>query len=105
MNYEWQFEAGTLTAGAVYAYTGEYYSSGIERDLDLVPERERIDVSLTWRDNRDQWVVRGFVDNVLDKVYARGFGTATAATNFQKTAELLYPRYYGVDVTYRFGSF
>ncbi|MEM7100670.1 MAG: TonB-dependent receptor [Pseudomonadota bacterium] len=104
-NYEWQLENGTVTAGLVYAYTGEYFSSGIERDLDLVPDRERVDASITWRDSRDQWVVRAFVDNVLDKVYARGFGTATATANFNKTAELLYPRYYGVDVTFRWGAF
>ena len=104
-NYEWQLESGTVTAGLVYAYTGEYWSSGIERDLDLVPDRERVDASITWRDSRDQWVVRAFVDNVLDKTYARGFGTATAVGNFRKTAELLYPRYYGVDLTYRWGAF
>ena len=96
---------GTLTAGVTYAYTGEYYSSGIERKLDEVPSRERTDVSLTWRDNRDQWVVRAFVDNVFDEVYTRGIGTATATNDWRLTAEKLDPRFYGLDVTYRFGDF
>ena len=102
-NYTWQFEAGTLDAGAVYAYTGEYYSSGIERDLDLVPDRRRVDLSLTWRDSRDRWTLRAFVDNALDEVYARGIGTGGPGTNYRQTAELLYPRYYGVDFTFRWG--
>ncbi|MEM7078362.1 MAG: TonB-dependent receptor [Pseudomonadota bacterium] len=104
-SYEWRFEAGTLTAGATYAYTGEYYTSGIERDLDLVPERTRLDMSVTWRDNRDRIVVRAFVDNVFDEVFTRGIGTGTSASNYSQFATSLYPRYYGVDMTYRFGAF
>ena len=102
--YEWVIGEGTVTAGFTYAYTGEYWSSGIERDLDLVPDRDRLDLSLTWRDNTDQWVVRGFVDNVMDKVYSRGIGTGTMSSHYRQTAENLYPRYYGLDVTYRFGA-
>ncbi len=103
-NYDWRLDSGTLTASAMYAYTGEYWSSAIERDLDLVPERDRVDVSVTWRDNRDQWTVRAFVDNVLDKVYSRGIGTGTESGHYRLSAENLYPRYYGLDVTFRFGA-
>ena len=105
--YEWAFSRGTLSTNAVYSYTGEYWSDGIERDLDLVPDRDRIDVSLTWRDNIDQWVVRAFIDNVTDEVHARGFSTGTSGGfngSYTLTAENLYPRYYGVDVTFRFGA-
>jgi iron complex outermembrane recepter protein len=102
--YAWSFASGTLTAGATYAYTGEYSTSGLVRSLDEVPERDRLDVSLTWRDNKDQWVVRGFVDNVLDETHTRGLGTATASNDWRLTAEQLYPRFYGVDVTFRFGA-
>jgi iron complex outermembrane receptor protein len=103
-SYEWQFSESSLTAGAVYAYTGSYYSSGVERTLDEVPERTRIDLSLIWRDSSENWTVKGFVDNVTDQVYARGLDTPTEARDFRLVAEPLYPRYYGVDVTYRFGA-
>lgn len=103
-SYVWSFSAGTLNAGATYSYTGEYASDGIIRDYDENPERERIDVSLTWRDNLDQWVIRAFVDNVTDEVHSRGIGSATAASDWRRTAAVLYPRFYGVDVTYRFGA-
>ena len=102
--YEWQLSDSSLTAGAVYAYTGSYYSSGVERSLDEVPERIRIDLSLIWRDETEQWTVKGFVDNVTDQVYSRGLDTPTEGRDFRLVAESLYPRYYGVDVTYRFGA-
>ncbi len=104
-SYQWNFEAGTLTAGGTYSYTGEYASEGIIRSIDENPDRERLDVSLTWRDNRDQWVVRGFVDNVFDKVYSRGIGTATASGDWRQLAAPLYPQFYGLEVTFRFGDF
>lgn len=104
-SYQWNFEAGTLTAGGTFSYTGEYASEGIIRAIDENPARERLDVSLTWRDNRDQWVVRGFVDNVLDKVYSRGITTGTASGDWRQLAQPLYPQFYGLEVTYRFGAF
>ena len=102
--YEWQLANSSLTAGAVYAYTGSYYSSGIVRSLDEVPERIRIDLPLIWRDAAENWTVKGFVDNVTAQVYSRGLATPTEARDFRLAAEALYPRYYGIDVTYRFGD-
>ena len=102
--YEWGFSQGTLTAGATWSYTGEYQSEGFKRAYDEVPERERLDMSLTWRDNKDKFVVRAFVDNVLDEVYTREIGTATANSDWRRTAASLYPRFYGVDLTFRFGA-
>ena len=48
--------------------------------------------------------MKGFVDNVTGQVYARGLDTPTKARDFRLVAESLYPRYYDVDVTYRFGA-
>ena len=102
-SYDWMFDSGVLTAGATWSYTGSYYSEGIERSLDEVPSRDRVDLYLTWRDSRDHWNVRAFVDNVFDDVNLRGIGTGTAASDWQRTASSLYPRFYGLDVTYRMG--
>ena len=48
--------------------------------------------------------MKGFVDNVTGQVYARGLDTPTEPRDICLVAESLYPRYYGVDVTYRFGA-
>lgn len=103
-SYEWRLNRGTLTAGATWSYTGEYQSDGIARAYDEVPERDRLDLSLTWRDDMDKYVVRAFVDNALDEVHTRGIGSATASGDWSRTASVLYPRFFGLDVTVRFGD-
>ena len=103
-SYEWLLANGSLTAGGSWSYTGEYYSSGIQRNLDLVPSRKRIDLSLTWRDTAERWQVRGFVDNVLDETNIREIGTPTAGWDWQLRAATLYPRFFGLDVTYKMGG-
>lgn len=103
-SYEWRLNRGTLTAGATWSYTGEYQSDGIARAYDEVPERDRLDLSLTWRDDLDKYVVRAFVDNALDEVHTRGIGSSTAGADWRRTASVLYPRFYGLDVTFRFGA-
>ncbi|MGE0621324.1 MAG: TonB-dependent receptor [Pseudomonadales bacterium] len=102
--YDFNFAAGVLTFGGSASYTGKYWDSGIKRDLDLVPERYRIDLYASWRDNRDRWNIRAFVDDVTEEGAARGIGTPTASGNWQLTADYLYPRFYGVDVTFRLGN-
>lgn len=99
--YDWVFSPGTLTLGGTFSYTGSFYDSGITRSLDKVPERYRLDLSATWRDSRERFTVRAFVDNVTDEGRARGFGTATVGSNYNLSADFLYPRFYGLDVTFR----
>ena len=101
--YDFVLPTGTLNFNGAYSYTGDYYDTSVKRDLDRVRGRGRLDVSATWRDNADRWVVRAFVDNVTDEGSARGLGTSTGFQDYQLTADYLYPRFYGVDVTYRFG--
>jgi iron complex outermembrane receptor protein len=101
--YDLSFPVGILSLNSAYSYTGDFYDSGVKRDLDRVRGRGRLDVSATWRDNQDRWNIRAFVDNVTDEGSARGIGTSTGFQDYQQTATYLYPRFYGVDVTYRFG--
>ena len=49
-------------------------------------------------------MIRAFIDNVTDEGRARGLGTGTVANNYALNATYLYPRFYGVDVTFRFGD-
>lgn len=103
-SYEWQFDSGTLTAGMTHSYTGEYNADGIIRPLDLVPDRRRTDVRVTWRDSADRWTISAFVDNVFDEINVRGIGTGGAGNDYQLTGAVLYPRFIGLDATYRFGA-
>mgnify|MGYP003572094016 CR=1 FL=1 len=101
--YDVNFPVGILSLNSAYSYTGDFYDTGVKRDLDRVRGRGRLDVSATWRDNQDRWNIRAFVDNVTDEGTARGLGTSSGFQDYQLTATYLYPRFYGVDVTYRFG--
>lgn len=102
--YEIPTENGTVALNATYSYTGEYWSSAVQRELDRVPSRKRVDMSVSWKDNADRWVARLFVDNVTDERVFRGFSTANESDNYRLTGERLYPRYWGFDVTRRFGG-
>jgi outer membrane receptor protein involved in Fe transport len=103
-SYDWHFNTGTLTGGATWSYTGSYYSNGIQRSLDKVSDRDRVDLHLIWRDSQQRWTVRGFVENLFDEISVRGIESGTAASDWQLRASALYPRFYGVDVTVRFGG-
>ncbi len=102
--YDIPMSIGTLTLGGSYSYTGEQYDSGAMRELDKIPERHRMDLYLAFRDNRDQFRFRAFVDNVTDEGNARGIGTGGAAENYRYTATYLYPRFYGIELAYRFAN-
>ena len=101
-DYEWRLDRGTVNAIATMSYTGSYYSTGFERELDHVPDRLRLDVALTWRDNQETWQARVFVDNVTDRRQPRNLNASSYDFNYRLRAPILDPRYFGVDVTYRF---
>jgi iron complex outermembrane receptor protein len=101
--YDLNFSPGTLTFGGAYSYTGQMYSTALNDDPTRVRSRFRLDLSATWRDNADHWNIRAFVDNVTDEGSTRQMNPSTAGGNYRLTANYLYPRFYGMDVTYRFG--
>jgi hypothetical protein len=61
-------------------------------------------MSVSWKDNADRWAARVFVDNVTDENVFRGISISTESQNYRTTGERLYPRYWGIDVTRRFGG-
>ena len=95
---------GTWQLRADYSYTGQFQDSGITRELDKVPERHRVNMAVIWEDVRRRWTIRGFVDNLTNEQNIRGMGTAGENENWALTASVLYPRYWGLDVTFRFGG-
>ena len=103
-SYEWLVVTGRLIASGSLSYTGAYYTSQIERDLDKVPARTRVDVRLTWWNTDESLRVSAFVDNLFDANNLRGIGTGDHNNFYRLTGSLLYPRYWGIDVRKTFGS-
>jgi iron complex outermembrane recepter protein len=102
--YDWLTSYGNFRANVAWAYTGSYNTSGVERALDRVPSAQRTDVSLVWTNPADNIRVRAFVDNIFDDVNLRNVSSATHNTLYRRTATPLYPRYWGIDMRYRFGG-
>ncbi len=103
-SYEIPTSIGTWQLRADYSYTGAYQDSGIDRELDKVPARHRVNAAIIWEDLRRRWTIRGFVDNVTDEQNLRDIGTASESGHWAQTGTILYPRYWGLDVTWRFGQ-
>ena len=103
-SYEWNTDWGRVVASGSLSYTGDYYTSQIERQLDQVPARQRVDVRLTWTNINESLRVSAFVDNIFDEASVRGIGTGDHNNFYRLTGSLLYPRYGGVDLRWTFGS-
>jgi outer membrane receptor protein involved in Fe transport len=98
---------GSVTAYTAYSYTGEYSTNAFNRPWDFVPERDRLDLRVTFRDQKGKWNASLFVDNALDKTYIRSSDLDARRTgygpNWAQRVVSLYPRYWGVEATYNFG--
>ena len=87
------------------AITGEYASHTFARaQYDIIPRRERYDTRLTWRSHSGTWQVSAFVDNILDESYVRSISIGGEVNDWQRQGTALYPRYYGMEVFWRFGQ-
>ena len=96
---------GSFTFSGVYAYTGKQYDAGREIKLYEVPDRFQMNLGVTFNDQAGKYTIRAFVDNVTNELSPRGVSQAddSSNNNWRTTASHLYPRFWGVDATYRFG--
>ena len=107
--YTWNRPNGSWTWYNSLAYTGDYATSPFHRPWDLVPERERWDTRLTFREASGRWSVSAFIDNVLDKTYIRHSDMDNRRTgygaNWPQRVVSLYPRYWGFEFEYNMGAY
>ncbi|MYE82186.1 MAG: TonB-dependent receptor [Gammaproteobacteria bacterium] len=107
--YTWNRPSGSWTWYNSIAYTGDYATTPFHRPWDLVPERERWDMRLTYREATGRWSASAFVDNVLDKTYIRHSDMENRRTgygaNWPQRVVALYPRYWGVEFEYSMGAY
>ena len=107
--YTWNRPNGSWTWYNSVAYTGDYATTPFHRPWDLVPDRERWDMRLTYREATGRWSASAFVDNVLDKTYIRHSDMENRRTgygaNWPQRIVSLYPRYWGVEFEYSMGAY
>ncbi len=96
---------GSFTFSGVYAYTGKQYDAGREIKLYEVPDRFQVNLGITFNDEAGKYTIRAFVDNVTNELSPRGISQLNddSTNNWRTTASHIYPRFWGVDATYRFG--
>ena len=88
----------------VYSYIDEVYYSPFENDSEKADDYDRIDLRATWTSADGNWIVSGFVNNVLDDI-----GLLQVLRNgedefFRQSAGTTVPRLYGLEVTYSLGN-
>ena len=88
----------TMTFSA--SWISEVYFSQFETDLDEAPAYERYDLRGTWMSPDKNWVVTGFVHNLLDEIGIRQIEGHGADDGYRRTGQVTEPRLYGVEVTW-----
>jgi iron complex outermembrane receptor protein len=103
-SYRWPLAGGSnVELFGVYSYTDEVFYDPFESESRKSEAYDRIDLRATWTSSAGNWIVAGFVNNVLDElgqiqVLAEGEGE-----NFKHGGTTTVPRLYGVEVTYALG--
>ena len=100
--YEMESRLGPLWLNLSHSYTGEFSTSGIERDYDRVPSREVTNISASWFSEDGDKSVRVFVDNLMNNKDVYAFSTSEITRDFQKYGYALPERSYGIDMRYNF---
>jgi iron complex outermembrane receptor protein len=103
-SYQWVTGIGRVSANAMVAYIGEYYSSALNSPYAKTPDHTQVDVSVLWSNRSDMVHVRAFVDNVFDEGYLRDVAGSGEGENWAQYANYLYPRFYGVELRWSFGG-
>ncbi len=90
---------GGLEFQASATWIDEVYFSQFESDFDQSPEYRQYDLRTTWTSPNENWVVSGFVKNVLDET---GAGQNEGVNEVMRKGQSTEPRLYGVDATFSF---
>jgi outer membrane receptor protein involved in Fe transport len=84
----------------VYSWIDDVYFSSFESRQEMAPSYGRADLRLSWTSPRENVVVSGFVNNVLDKVGKLQILNNGEAEFFRQAAITTVPRLYGLEFTY-----
>ena len=104
--YSVPLEAGaTLDLSGVYAWTDEIYFSPFENERERADAYGRLDLRATWTNAKQNLVVSGFVNNVLDDVAVLQVLRHGQGENFRQSAGVTSPRLWCMELTYLVGAY
>lgn len=86
------------------SWIDDSFNSQFETEFDRAPGYERYDFRTTWTSANEQWVVSGFVNNILNEVGIRQIEGHGEDEGYRRTGMVTEPRMYGVEVTYSMGN-
>ena len=94
----------SLDLSSVYSWTDEVYYSPFENDREKAEAYGRLDLRATWTNAKQNFVVAGYVNNILDDVAVLQVLRGGESENFRQSAGTTLPRAYGLEVTLNFGG-
>ncbi|MEM1229252.1 MAG: TonB-dependent receptor [Pseudomonadota bacterium] len=87
------------------SYTDEVFFSVENNPVDKAPEYYRWDARVSWTSRDKNFVVSGFVNNILDEIGVRQISRYEENQNYLRAATPTDPRLFGLEFTYRFGAY
>ena len=103
-SYRWPLAGGSnIEFFAVFSFTDEVYFSPFERDEKKAEEYDRLDFRATWTSASGNWIVSGFVNNILDELGQIQILSEGEEENFKTAGSTTVPRLFGLEVTYAMG--
>ncbi len=87
------------------SYTDEVFFSIENNPVDKAPEYYRWDARVSWTSARENFIVSGFVNNILDDIGVRQIARYGENQNFLRSATPTDPRLFGLEFTYKFGAY
>ena len=98
-----QSGGSTVELVGAYSWIDEVYYSPFESDAEKADAYDRLDLRATWTSAGGNWVVSGFVNNVLDDVGVLQVLREGEGEFFRHSAGTTVPRLYGLELTYKYG--
>ena len=98
-------EGGNLELFGVYSWISEVYYSSFEADAEKADAYDRIDLRATFSSAGGNWIVSGFVNNVLDDIGVLQVLREAEDEFYRHSAGTTVPRLYGVEFTYNLGNY
>lgn len=97
-------EGAKLDLSSVYSWTDEVYYSPFENDREKAEAYGRLDIRATWTNAKQNFVVAGYINNILDDVAVLQVLRGGEGEHFRQSAGTTLPRAYGLEVTLNFGG-
>ena len=102
--YTWNFDPGSLIAGANVTYTSSQYQSALENPFLKIPDFTLVNASVTWRSADNRYDLVGQVTNVFDVDRVTSlelFGNNTTIGGVTASKVYSGPRFWQVQLRYR----